>query len=636
MINNLKKIKSVWHKEIEAFSKAVSVIILEGNVLDRFCYPEDDSIVSLREYLYFMYSDMGYDTVLFYDTLKGFYGYNDIAGRKALADFEKLPSDGDTGRNKLPFSIRNEEQPTGETAATKIECLMQQTEKPAVVIMDFSSRYIISPDVMEKSDIDSFLHIQKGGLGAASARSRNGNLLSNLTIMIVNKLNDLPAWFYLNNPTVHTITVCKPSTEEREYFVNSNNFRGFFTTERWREGNNYFDGHPEELKKIKSKFVAATDGLMYMDLISISKICLSMELDIKNLNQAVEVFKYGVVDQNPWSKISSDTMEDLRLTLSQKVLGQEGAIEQVMSVLERAAMGVSSFFDENSSKPKGILFFAGPTGTGKTQTAKIIAQKLFESDRSCRIFDMSEYRSEHSDQRLLGAPPGYVGYEAGGQLTNAVRENPFSVFLFDEIEKAHPSILDKFLQILGDGRLTDGMGRTVYFTDSLIIFTSNLGIYGTNEFGNRELLVDPSKEGNDYSTVKKSVTNAINSYFRLELQRAEILNRIGKNIVVFDFIRPSVADTIVDSKIESFREILLEVKGIRMKMLPDAIEKLKKKARTETMDGGRGIENMLEYCLINDVSAYIYRNNIKKGDRIEVVDLDEHEGKTKLIIRNIY
>ena len=137
-------------------------------------------------------------------------------------------------------------------------------------------------------------------------------------------------------------------------------------------------------------------------------------------------------------------------------------------------------------RPRGVAFLAGPTGVGKTELAKSVTQLLFGDESAYIRFDMSEFSAEHSDQRLIGAPPGYVGYDAGGELTNAVREKPFSVVLFDEIEKAHPRILDKFLQILDDGVLTSGRGDRVYFSESIIIFTSNLGIYSTAADGTRQ------------------------------------------------------------------------------------------------------------------------------------------------------
>lgn len=311
--------KPLWHKELETFSKAVSIIMLEGNVLDRFCYPEDDSIVSLREYLYFIYSDMGYDDIVFYDTLKGFYCYGSNGGKTRLAEFEKLSSRSGEQKSDVPFSA-DDGSCTAETAASRIELFMQQTERPVSVILDFSSRYIVSPDAMSKQETNSFFHLQKGGLSASAAKNKNGVLLGNVAIIITNKINDLPAWFYLNNPSVHIITINKPDSAQREHFVNGRNFRSFFDAERWTEGMKYYDNHPEELKNIKSSFVTATDGLMYADLVSISKICSSMKLDIKNLRHAVEVFKYGIIEQNPWTKIDARTIDELRLRLNKQIL----------------------------------------------------------------------------------------------------------------------------------------------------------------------------------------------------------------------------------------------------------------------------------------------------------------------------
>src|SRR5262249_8861233 len=152
--------------------------------------------------------------------------------------------------------------------------------------------------------------------------------------------------------------------------------------------------------------------------------------------------------------------------------------------------------------------------------------------------DMSEFSAEHSDQRLIGAPPGYVGYDVGGELTNAVREKPFSVVLFDEIEKAHPRILDKFLQILDDGVLTSGRGDRVYFSEAFIIFTSNLGIYRLDRDGERIPNVTAEEP---LRVIEAKVRTEIERHFMLTLGRPEILNRIGENIIVFDFIRPVIA-----------------------------------------------------------------------------------------------
>src|SRR5262249_16475224 len=161
---------------------------------------------------------------------------------------------------------------------------------------------------------------------------------------------------------------------------------------------------------------------------------------------------------------------------------------------------------------------------------------------------MSEFSAEQSDQRLIGAPPGYIGYDTGGELTNAVRQKPFGVVLFDEIEKAHPRILDKFLQVLDDGVLTSGRGERVYFSHSFIIFTSNLAIERLTPDGERV----PNVSSNDsFETVRAKVRAEIERHFKLELGRPEILNRIGENIIVFDFIRADVAGEIFRALLEN-------------------------------------------------------------------------------------
>ena len=189
-----------------------------------------------------------------------------------------------------------------------------------------------------------------------------------------------------------------------------------------------------------------------------------------------------------------------------------------------------------------------PTGVGKTELAKTITSLLFGDESAYIRFDMSEFSAEHADQRLIGAPPGYVGYDVGGELTNAIRERPFSVVLFDEIEKAHPRILDKFLQVLDDGVLTSGRGDRVYFSEAFIVFTSNLGIYADGPTGDRVPNVSPDET---FEAVKAKVRAGIENHFKSVLNRPELLNRIGENIIVFDFIRDDVAQQIFDQMIEA-------------------------------------------------------------------------------------
>jgi ATP-dependent Clp protease ATP-binding subunit ClpA len=216
-----------------------------------------------------------------------------------------------------------------------------------------------------------------------------------------------------------------------------------------------------------------SDNLRTADLIQILK--LAQKNKDLSPEQLFNLYRFGE-KRSPWEDLSYDKLCNVKSILKKRVIGQDHAIDHVETTIIKASMGLSGIqHSAKMSKPKGVMFFVGPTGVGKTELAKATAEFLFGDENACIRFDMSEYNHEESDQRLIGPPPGYVGFEAGGQLINAVLDRPFSVLLFDEIEKAHPKILDKFLQILEDGRLTDGRGVTAYFSETIIIFTSNIG-----------------------------------------------------------------------------------------------------------------------------------------------------------------
>lgn len=297
----------------------------------------------------------------------------------------------------------------------------------------------------------------------------------------------------------------------------------------------YSNATPDEQKIFNDTFVGSSEGFSTQDIARVFQIARMNNQDIRSINKAIMLYKHGVQD-NPWLKLDVKRLAEAEDFVKRRVLGQDPVVKSAVDIVKRAAMGMSGLqHSGSSSKPRGILFFAGPTGTGKTELAKALTELVFLDERNMIRFDMSEYRQEQSDQRLLGAPPGYVGYEAGGQLTNAVREHPFSVLLFDEIEKAHPSIMDKFLQILEDGRITDGRGETVYFQDCLIIFTSNLGITMPSPENPSMHMQNVSYENDkDYETVREKVLTGVKYYFNNELGRPELLNRIGNNILVYN------------------------------------------------------------------------------------------------------
>lgn len=608
---------SKWHRELGIFSKIKPLIILEGNVLDSYQYPEEGStpkgsILRLPEYLHFFFKDMGYQNIVFYDSLRGFYNTCEEGYLDNFSRLSECPADQGCIRADFKGASRN------NGAANIVRKTLSQNKEATVIVMDFASRYITSPDNMDQSEVDSFTVLMQASLDAKDVRTQSNGILKNLLILITNKANDIPAWFYLQNPNVKMITLSAPSKEEREALVKSPNFPSFFAGEVYMQDNPYYTEHPDELEKIQDKFVALTEDFSFTEINVLRRLCKNEKIRMQNLCDVIDLYKYGI-RENPWKKLNLEEIRNAQARFEQRVKGQDYAITKTLDVIKRAITGMSGLQGSSHTRPKGVLFFAGPTGTGKTETAKTLAEIIFGDESCCKRFDMSEYGQSHSDQKLLGAPPGYIGYEAGGQLTNAVKKNPFSILLFDEIEKAHPSILDKFLQILEDGRMTDGQGNTVYFSETIIIFTSNLGIFTVNESGQREANVTSDMP---YQEMSVRVREAIEDYFKLQLGRPEILNRIGENIIVFDYIRPDVAKLILKSQVNKIIKNLSAEKHIALTISEEAMTTLTDNALNNLQNGGRGIGNVVENLLINPLSRYLFDNEIYGNSEIVIENID--------------
>ena len=292
--------------------------------------------------------------------------------------------------------------------------------------------------------------------------------------------------------------------------------------------------------------------------------------------------------------------------LHERIIGQEQAVRAVSDAVRRARAGIG-----DPRRPLGSFIFLGPTGVGKTELAKALARYLFDDEQNMILVDMSEYQERHAVSRLVGAPPGYVGFEEGGQLTEAVRRRPFRVVLFDEIEKAHPDVFNALLQVLDDGRLTDGQGRTVDFTNTIIIMTSNVGT-GMTARGTFGFTMG----GDESAAGRSSIENALKQTFR-----PEFLNRIDE-IVVFDALTREQVRSVVDLVIAEVEERLGE-RSIAITLTTDARDWLAEKGY-DPVYGARPMRRAVQRYIENPLSTRILSGELAEGDTLEI-DVEEDE-----------
>jgi ATP-dependent Clp protease ATP-binding subunit ClpB len=296
----------------------------------------------------------------------------------------------------------------------------------------------------------------------------------------------------------------------------------------------------------------------------------------------------------PVSKMLEGEMQKLvsmEERLSKRVIGQEEALKAVADAVRRARAGL-----QDPNRPIGSFIFLGPTGVGKTETARALAEFLFDDEHAMIRLDMSEYMEKHAVARMIGAPPGYVGYEEGGQLTEAIRRRPYAVVLFDEIEKAHPDVFNVLLQILDDGRLTDAKGRTVDFKNTVLIMTSNLG--------SREI----QEADGDEKEVRETVLQELRANFK-----PEFLNRIDDIVIFHQLSREQIAQ-IIDVQLERLRVMLVE-RGIQL-VLDDSARQLLAREGYDPNYGARPLKRAIQTLLQNPLAIKLLSGEILPGQTV--------------------
>ena len=308
------------------------------------------------------------------------------------------------------------------------------------------------------------------------------------------------------------------------------------------------------------------------------------------------VSKWTSIPVQNLNQSEKDKLLSLESILKEKIIGQDSAIRAVADSIKRSRTGLN-----DPSKPLASFLFLGPTGVGKTELSKVTAKIIFDSNSSITRLDMSEYMEKHSVSKIIGAPPGYLGFESGGQLTEAVRKNPYSLILLDEIEKAHKDILDILLQVLDDGIITDGQGRTINFKNSIIVLTSNLGSQSINDLSVRK---------EDTNEIKKVVDNEIKKFFK-----PEFLNRLDE-IVIFNNLELNDIKEIAKIQLQHL-EKRLNKKNLKFKITDEAINQLVENSFDHAY-GARPLKRIIQKQIETKISNNILNNNYLNKDEINI------------------
>lgn len=468
----------------------------------------------------------------------------------------------------------------------------------------------------------------------------------NTVFWVVERQEDLPMEFAVGSRAVRVISVPPPPHDQR--LAAARHVVGGLARYQAATGGPELD---EAGTAAAAKALAdSSHGMGSSEVMAIGRMALDRGLPVERLDEAARLYRIGVLD-NPWATAAlRERIADGERFLNGQVIGQPHAVRRTLEIFMRSAAGLNGAQSSSSpNRPRGTLFLSGPTGVGKTELAKGIAEMILGKDARPIRFDMSEFAEEHARDRLIGAPPGFVGHDAGGELTNAVRASPMSVLLFDEIDKANPRLFDLFLQILEDGRLTDGRGATVYFTECVLIFTSNLGVAatvvgedrrgraaeGSEQPEDGRTGADPEQADrggsgrrrqlnrhDDPVVVRQALREAFDLFFNEQIKRPELRNRFGDNFIPMDFMQEKWVPKILDKAIASVAGRIREVHGAELTVGDDAWEVLRVEATRRLDHGGRGVLTAVESALVNPLAKEIFRTPPKRGERIEVSAVD--------------
>lgn len=616
----------LWLRTLNASLPVAAVCVIHGGIHDLHPIPlggqlRPDSTVNA---IWQVLRGCGFQALLTFDPLNGLdicklaEGWDRARVSAALGGWTKTKLVENLLRTPAERALQAADDPSAADVSflgmdAIAQAVAQSAEPAMALVIDYSSQ--LRGDQAEEDP--GFRQLMLASLMLANAhatvddrpirfpRPGHEGLLRRPVIWLVDRTDDLPAWLS-HGDGIRQIPIGPPDIDTRTRVAK------LLVTDQVA---------PEQANQVARRFADATEGFSTRGMFEAVQLASGTNSVATDIEGAVRTYREGL-SENPWQGTRlREQLDTGGLVLKRRVRGQDQAVDRVLDILKRSTLGLTGAHQRKpSNAPRGVLYFAGPTGVGKTEMAKAIAELVFADERALLRFDMSEFQDDHAKIRLVGAPPSYVGFGAGGELTNAIQRRPHSIVLFDEMDKAGREVNDLFLQILSDGRLTDGAGRTTVFSEALIVFTSNQGVATAGDL----LTLDLTDRG-QAQLYERTIEEAVQSHFRETLRRPELLGRLGDNIVVFRPMAGHVAADLANQFIETaLGNVRIRV-GNSVTITDDARAELVAAitAVEYLASGGRGITTALENRLVNPLGRVLFSLGPEAPLTITGVGLDD-------------